>query len=87
MATGWSLEDIKREVREHILEEYLQGASPDELDDATPLISGGILDSISTIQLVSFLEGRFGVQFEAHEMDAEHLDTLPLIASTVTGKL
>lgn len=77
---------IKQEVRRYILKEFLAGAEADELEDATPLITGGILDSISTVMLVSFLEDRYGVTFQAHEMDADHLDTVDLIAGTVDSK-
>jgi len=42
------------------LSAFLPGESPDELNDETPLITGGILDSISTLKLVVFLEEQFG---------------------------
>jgi acyl carrier protein len=78
---------ITAEVKEYILKEFLPGAEPDELDGTTGLVTGGVLDSISTVKLVSFLENRYGVEFRAHEMDAEHLDSLELIAATVASKL
>ena len=56
------------------------------LEDSTPLITAGVLDSISTVELVSFLEEQFGVEFEAHEMSADYLDTLDVIAATVQSK-
>ena len=49
-------DEIKPVVKKYLLEEFLQGASEDELADDTPLMSGGILDSISTTRLVAFLE-------------------------------
>ncbi len=78
---------IRRDLRQHILEQYLDGADPDELTDDMPLITGGILDSISTVMLVSFLEKQYGVEFQAHEMGVDHLDTVELIVSTVQSKL
>lgn len=77
---------VKEAVKAYILDEFLPGEDPDELDDSTPLITGGILDSISTIKLVSFLEERFGIEFEAHEMNADYLDSLGEIAGTVEAK-
>jgi len=79
--------DIARTVKDFILQEFLPGENPDALTDDTPLITGGVLDSISTIRLVSFLEQQFGVQFEAHEIGASHMDTLNSIASTVGSKV
>ena len=79
--------EIAAEVKEYILREFLPGARPDELDETTALVTGGVLDSISTVKLVSFLENRFGIQFRAHEMDVDHLNNLDLIAATVQAKL
>jgi acyl carrier protein len=78
--------EIKAKTKTYILDQFLPGESPDALTDSTPLISGGILDSISTLKLVSFLEEQFGINLEAHEVDAEHLDTLDKVAALVTGK-
>lgn len=74
-------------VKEFVLKEFLPGENPDELTDDTPLITGGILDSIATLRLVAFLEERFGVKFKAHETDSEHLDTLADISSLIQTKL
>jgi acyl carrier protein len=79
-------EHIKSAVKEFILKEFLPGEDPGELTDATPLISGGVLDSIATIKLVLFLEEQFGITLEAHEADPEHLDTLASIAQLVQSK-
>jgi acyl carrier protein len=77
---------ILRTVRDYILEEFLPGEDPSELTDDTPLITGGILDSISTLKLVTFLEDRFRVTLEAHEAGVEHLDTLGRITDLLVSK-
>lgn len=77
---------IKQTVREYLLEEFLPGESGAELQDSTPLMTNGILDSIATIKLVLFLEQRYGVQFQAHEMSPDHLGSLDEIARTVRAK-
>lgn len=80
------MDEIKAVVKEYILREFFPGERPEALDDSVQLISGGILDSIATVQLVVFLEEQFGVKFEAHEMSLDHLNSLPLIAETVRSK-
>jgi acyl carrier protein len=79
-------ENIPQTVKEYILKEFLPGENPDELTEDTPLISGGILDSIATLKLVAFVEERYGISLEAHEADAEHLDTIRTISSLVVSK-
>jgi len=80
------MDDIIGPVKQYILDTFLKGEDPSALRNDTPLISGGILDSLATLELVSFLEQRFGIQLEAHEVDAERLDTLTAIAALVQGK-
>lgn len=80
-------EEIMATVKTYILREFLPGEDPDELEDTTPLITGGILDSISTMKLVGSLEEHFGVEFQAHEIVAANLDTLSRIARVVAAKL
>ncbi len=80
------MDDIIGPVRQYILDTFLKGEDPSALRNDTPLISGGILDSLATLELVSFIEQRFGIQLEAHEVDADRLDTLTAIAALVQGK-
>jgi acyl carrier protein len=80
-------EAIKQDIKDYILAEFLPGESPDELTDSTPLISGGILDSIATLKLVMYVEEKYGVAFAPHEVDKENLDTLALITRLVRSKL
>ena len=80
-------ESVTRVVKEYIMREFLAGEDPDALTEDTPLISGGILDSISTVKLVTFLEETFGIQFSAHEISTDYLDTLADISNTVQEKV
>ena len=79
-------DEIKPVVKKYLLEEFLQGADEDELQDDTELMSSGILDSISTTRLVAFLEEQFGVTFDAHEMGVDYLNTLDQISDLVVSK-
>jgi acyl carrier protein len=80
------MDEIKKTVRDYILQEFLPGEDPAELTDKTPLITGGILDSISTLKLVVFLEERFGVTVEAYEAGVDHLDSVDQIVSLIQQK-
>jgi acyl carrier protein len=73
-------------VKAFILDRFLPGEDPANLTATTPLITGGILDSLATLELVSFLETKFGFQLEAHEVDTERLDTLERIGALVAAK-
>lgn len=78
--------DIRNAIRQFILSTYLQGESPENLKDDTPLRTSGILDSMSTLGLVTFVEDTFGVTLEAHETGIEHFDRIEDIAALVQRK-
>lgn len=77
---------IVEKVKKFVLEEFLEGEDPDELQADTELVSSGVLDSLAILKLVTFLEEEFGIEVAAHEADEEHLDTLTLIGKLVTAK-
>jgi acyl carrier protein len=81
------MDDVKNTVKEYILGEFLPGESPDQLTDSTPLMTGGILNSLATLKLVMFLEERFKIELQSHETDADHMNTIADIASLVHSKL
>lgn len=79
-------EEVAARTRTYLLDEYLPGESPDSLGNSTPLITSGILDSIGTVKLASFLEGEFGIELEAHEMSVDLLNTIDDITRLVLSK-
>ncbi len=79
--------EIKKEVRQFIAENVLLGVHQTTIEDATPLITGGLIDSIGMIGLVAFLEARFEIEFMPREVDVHSLDTLERIEEVIRKKL
>lgn len=73
-------------IRNFILTQYLPGESPANLLNDTPLRSSGILDSLATIGLISFLEKEYNIEVEAHETDVDNFDRIQDIAAFVERK-
>ena len=80
------MEDAREVVKSYILENFLPGEDPRNLKDDTELKESGILDSLSTLKLVTFLEERFGVEFEANDLEAGNLATIASIERLVESK-
>ena len=78
--------DVRADVKRFVLDTFLPGEDPAALTDATPLITGGILDSLATLRLVAFLEERYGIEVAAHETGVAYLDTVGDIAALVQSK-
>ena len=81
MAVG--IEDAKPEIRGW-LQENVTGSR--EVPDDYPLIENGVLTSLQTVELVMFLEERFGIMVEDEELDEENFGSVNAIADLVANK-
>jgi acyl carrier protein len=81
------MQEIKETVRHYILNNFLPGEDAANLTDDTELKESGILDSLSTLKLVSFLEETFKVEFEANDLDAGNLASVASIEKLVRSKM
>jgi acyl carrier protein len=79
--------DIKSEVRNYVIESLRTYGCNISLEDTSPLITGGLIDSIGMISLVRFLENRYAIRFAPREIGANELDTVDRIESLVSKKL
>lgn len=79
--------EIKTELREFIVRNYLPDAPPDSIEDAMPLITSGIIDSIGMLSLVDFIESRFQIEFMPREIDVHSLDSIERIEESIRRKL
>jgi len=81
------MDAIITDVKQFILDKFLPGENPQALTPNTPLITSGILDSLATLDLITFPEGRYGFELEADDVDRSKLGTLEDIARMVQSKL
>lgn len=77
------MEDLKQVIRAYVAKEYLEDGDDRTIEDATPLISGGIVDSFSMVSLKRFLERRYGIQIPDGEATPDAFDTVNRIAALV----
>ena len=78
--------DNKEKIKAILLDGFVEVDNPNELKNDTPLISSGVLDSISILQLVDKLEKTFNIGFEAHEIDRDKFDSIDLINDLIVDK-
>lgn len=56
------------------------------LDDDTPLLSSGALDSIGILDLMMFLDERFAIGLDDTDFDADNLETVGRVIRFVERK-
>jgi acyl carrier protein len=80
------MSDVTTMVQNFILENYLPGESPANLLEDTPLRTSGILDSIATLNLITFIEREFAIEVDAHETGIDNFDRIRDIAAFIERK-
>lgn len=69
-------------IRKFLVDEVLEGVNANVTAD-TPLLEWGVLSSMSTMRLVSFLSERFGVEVPSGEVVGKNFKDLGSITAMV----
>ena len=72
---------IEKYIAAQVLKQPNRRIAPDE-----PLISSGLIDSFSLMDLALFVEDTFGVRIEDTELNANTFDNLNQLASLVESR-
>ena len=79
--------DIKGQVRNYISDNFVMGSNAAKFADGDSFLDLHIIDSTGFLELITFLEEKFGIQIEDDEMVPENLDSLNNIDAYVGKKL
>jgi acyl carrier protein len=74
--------EVERQIREYIVAERLGGDGA-ELTADTPLLEWGVLDSLSVVELMTFVEQRFGITVPPEQISAPNLQSLTTLSALV----
>lgn len=77
------MDELMKAVREYVIREYIEEGDDREVNDTTPLISGGIVDSFSMVSLKRFLERKYQIQIPDAQATPEAFDSVTKIAELV----
>jgi len=72
------MSDVKDEILEYIVDEYVEDEDQ-EITYDTPLITGGIVDSFSMVSLKVFLETNYKIQIPDSKATPEAFDSVNMI--------
>ena len=70
-------------IREYLQELLRQTGDPDGFADSDSLLMSGRLDSVDTLDLVVFLEEKYGIDFAERGFDKNDLDSLDGIMALI----
>jgi len=79
-------DNISKELRQFIVENFLFGRDS-SFSNEDSFIEMGVLDSTGVLELIAFLQKRYGIKMEDVEIVPENLDSIHRISVFVTRKL
>ena len=79
--------DVMTEIKEYICGTMLIGLSDQSIEPDESLVQRGVVDSTGVLELVEFLQDRYGITVKDEEITIENLDTLNSIAGFLRQKL
>jgi acyl carrier protein len=77
---------VESEIRAFIADNFLLGDDVQNLPGSASLIDAGIIDSTGVLELVGFLEDRYGIRIADQELLPENLDTIDNVIRFVGEK-
>ncbi len=77
---------IEQEIKKFLEEHLLLEDEVKELTSDDSLLEKGIIDSTGILDLVSFIEEKYGIKIDDEELLPENFDSLRAIAQFVEGK-
>lgn len=78
---------LATEIREFIVSNFLFGQAGDGFADEQSFLESGIIDSTGLLELVSFIESRYGISVGDRELVPENLDSLRNVSQFVARKV
>ena len=76
---------VKTAIRRFIEDDLFAGAPPSPIADDTDLLGTGVLDSVTVVMLVAFLEERFGVRLGDEHLVKEHLESIDRLGALIAS--
>jgi acyl carrier protein len=77
--------DIRAELKDYLTSEILNDPTY-PLDDDEPLITSGLIDSFSLVDIALWTEGAYGVKIDDTELTADNFDTVAELAALIDGR-
>ena len=81
-----AMEQFEQDVRAFITDNFVLVGDTASLHGGASLTRGGIVDSVGIVELIHFVETRFGIEIPDDELVPENIDTIDNIVRYVRTK-
>jgi acyl carrier protein len=77
---------LRQQIRQFVEETFLLGAAGQRIDDESSLVAAEIIDSTGFLEMIGFVESRFGVVVDEEDMVEDNFETIAAIAAFIGRK-
>ena len=82
----WEVTQLEAVINDYISQELIQDATLLPLTNATSLLETGVLDSLSLLKLVLFVQERFGIVVDNVDLVPEHFASVDAICAHLRSR-
>jgi acyl carrier protein len=79
-------DQIRRELRDFVQENFLYMHPDVQLDDADNLLELGVIDSLGFVELVEEIQSRYGIVIQDLEINEENFGSISALVGYVESK-
>ena len=79
-------DDIEKRIKEFIVKSILKQPSR-TLTSSEPLISSGLIDSFSLVDLAVYVEDEFGAHIDDSELNSDTFDTMAQLIELINNRI
>ena len=78
---------LNDELRKFVTDNFMYGKPYEGFADDDSFIERGIIDSTAVMELVAFLEGRYGIRLKDQDLIPDNLDSINSLTRFVENRL
>jgi acyl carrier protein len=86
MNTATDTKGVEAQIREFIAKNLLYSTEGFAYADDASLLREGVIDSLGVVELVEFVQNRFGVKVDQQEVIPDNFDSVARLAAYVRSK-
>ena len=79
--------DIETQIKQFVLDNLVFGGTLDDIDADASFMASGTIDSLGVLELITFVEERYGIEVLDEEVLPENFDSVRNLATYICTKL
>jgi acyl carrier protein len=80
------LTSVASDIRNFVVDRFMFGQGGDQLSDDDSFLQRGVIDSMSVLELIAFIEERWGLKVQDQDLVPDNLDSVNRVASFILRK-